>query len=73
MNLVPQSNNLALGRHFSRSSAVNSSRKNKPRQECSFIIRSGLYPQMAVSDNFLLRSDISMTGDYTVCCMKNLG
>jgi hypothetical protein len=40
---------------------------------CENIIRSGLYPQMAVSDNFLLRSDISMTGDYTVCCMRNLG
>lgn len=40
---------------------------------CENILRSGLYPQMAVSDNFLLRSDISMTGDYSGVLYEKFG
>ena len=40
---------------------------------CENILRSGLYPQMAVADTLLLRSDISMTGDYTGTLYEKFG
>jgi len=40
---------------------------------CENILRSGLYPTRAVADTFLLRSDISRTGDYTGTLYEHYG
>ncbi|HEX9119339.1 MAG TPA: hypothetical protein VF840_02255 [Terriglobales bacterium] len=40
---------------------------------CENILRSGLYPKMGVADTFLLRSDISMEGDYTGVLYEKFG
>lgn len=40
---------------------------------CENIIRSGLYPEKAVADTLLLRSDISMSGDYTGMLYEKFG
>jgi hypothetical protein len=40
---------------------------------CENILRSGAYPTKAVADTFLLRSDISMTGDYTGVLYEKYG
>lgn len=40
---------------------------------CENILRSGLYPQMAVADTLLINSDISWSGDYTGVLYEKFG
>jgi len=40
---------------------------------CENLVRSGLYPQMAVADTFLLQSYIAMSGDYTGMLYEKFG